>query len=160
MDWPWAECRISSKGYRPGGLHGRVFLFLFFGIAVEEIGVEAVTRPVRLQLSRAQGFNLQKHSRAVNGLAAVNCARPGRWGNPFRIGMGRWMPGQDDLAIAEDATHVVRLFRQWITYFVENDAPGCAETRAALEELRGKNLACWCGDGPCHADVLLELANK
>ena len=30
-----------------------------------------------------------------------------------------------------------------------------------FEELRGKNLACWCPLGsPCHADVLLELANK
>jgi len=29
-----------------------------------------------------------------------------------------------------------------------------------LTQLRGKNLACWCDDkGPCHADVLLELAN-
>lgn len=29
------------------------------------------------------------------------------------------------------------------------------------EELRGKNLACWCPlDQPCHADVLLELANN
>lgn len=27
-------------------------------------------------------------------------------------------------------------------------------------ELHGKNLACWCKIGtPCHADVLLELAN-
>ena len=37
----------------------------------------------------------------------------------------------------------------------------------SAQELRGKNLACWCPltdkDGnpvPCHADVLLELANK
>jgi hypothetical protein len=29
-----------------------------------------------------------------------------------------------------------------------------------LHELRGCNLACWCPIGePCHADVLLELAN-
>lgn len=28
------------------------------------------------------------------------------------------------------------------------------------EPLRGKNLACWCSlDRPCHADVLLRLAN-
>lgn len=28
-------------------------------------------------------------------------------------------------------------------------------------DLRGKNLACWCAlDKPCHADVLLELANR
>lgn len=30
-----------------------------------------------------------------------------------------------------------------------------------VRELRGKNLACWCPlDRPCHADVLLELANQ
>ncbi len=29
-----------------------------------------------------------------------------------------------------------------------------------IEELRGKHLACWCKlDQPCHADVLLEIAN-
>jgi len=35
-------------------------------------------------------------------------------------------------------------------------------TRKAIRaELRGKNLACWCPIGePCHADVLLEIANK
>lgn len=36
------------------------------------------------------------------------------------------------------------------------DYPCDADIRA---NLRGKNLACWCKDGPCHADVLLELAN-
>jgi hypothetical protein len=31
---------------------------------------------------------------------------------------------------------------------------------AALRGLRGKDLACWCPlDYPCHADVLLEIAN-
>ena len=34
-------------------------------------------------------------------------------------------------------------------------------TNAVVQELRGKNLACWCPlDKPCHADVLLELANR
>ncbi|ATN65310.1 hypothetical protein A3857_18520 [Cereibacter sphaeroides] len=29
-----------------------------------------------------------------------------------------------------------------------------------IRELRGKDLACWCQPGaPCHADVLLEIAN-
>jgi hypothetical protein len=32
--------------------------------------------------------------------------------------------------------------------------------RPPLDELRGKDLLCWCPLGsPCHADVLLELAN-
>jgi hypothetical protein len=30
-----------------------------------------------------------------------------------------------------------------------------------INELRGKDLACWCAlDQPCHADVLLEFANQ
>lgn len=30
-----------------------------------------------------------------------------------------------------------------------------------LDVLRGKDLVCWCSlDEPCHADVLLELANR
>jgi hypothetical protein len=33
--------------------------------------------------------------------------------------------------------------------------------RLKIKELRGKNLACWCRlDQSCHADVLLELANR
>lgn len=38
--------------------------------------------------------------------------------------------------------------------------PRRAKLIAGLPSLRGKNLACWCAlDKPCHADVLLELAN-
>ena len=47
---------------------------------------------------------------------------------------------------------------------VDDDAPehfGKALRERAIKELRGKNLACWCSlDGPCHADVLLEIANE
>lgn len=31
---------------------------------------------------------------------------------------------------------------------------------AARVELRGKDLVCWCAPLPCHADILLELANE
>ena len=98
-----------------------------------------MTAPLRLQLSRAKGFNLQAHSRAVNGLAAVNCARPGRWGNPFRArGTGT----------AEDCANA---YRAWL---IQGFRP------ASFNQIRGKNLACWCGpQNCCHADVLLELAN-
>jgi hypothetical protein len=30
-------------------------------------------------------------------------------------------------------------------------------TRVDLDELKGKNLGCWCKPGPCHGDVLLEF---
>lgn len=44
----------------------------------------------------------------------------------------------------------IRLHAEWIRSGFGPD----------LSLLRGKNLACWCPlDGPCHADVLLEVAN-
>jgi len=34
-------------------------------------------------------------------------------------------------------------------------------TSDVQRELRGKDLACWCPlDQPCHADILLEVANR
>jgi Domain of unknown function (DUF4326) len=34
------------------------------------------------------------------------------------------------------------------------------ELMAALPELRGKVLACWCAPEPCHGDVLVRWANE
>lgn len=49
----------------------------------------------------------------------------------------------------------VSCFRRW----VETEASSAWKDRAAID-LRGKDLACWCSlDRPCHADVLLEIAN-
>lgn len=40
----------------------------------------------------------------------------------------------------------------------EHRAPILAALR---EDLGGRDLACWCPlDAPCHADVLLELADR
>ena len=39
--------------------------------------------------------------------------------------------------------------------------PNCIGWRRKLEIIRGRDLACFCPlDRPCHADVLLELANR
>jgi hypothetical protein len=113
-------------------------------------------RPVRLQLSRRKGFNLQTHSRAYNGLEAVNVARPGKWGNPFIVGQH----GKRDYCVAL----FIHMFEGLLCISVDHE---CVEAQKAypktermFKELKGKNLACWCHAGPCHADVLLELANK
>ena len=123
-----------------------------------------MTIPVRLKLSRTKGFNLQAHSLAVNGLSAVNVARPGKWGNWFRIGetaCGCRTPGECGHSAfrVDSAKAAVGAFRSVVEDRL-NLFP--QKTRAWLEPLRGKNLACWCplGEGVhCHADVLLELAN-
>jgi hypothetical protein len=109
-------------------------------------------KPVRLQLSRRKGFNLQRLSRETNGLEAMRVARPSLFGNPFVI-------GKDG-----DRAECVARFKDAI-YWAQRD-PANAPTwatriRENLSRLRGGNLACYCSlDGPCHAEVLLELANK
>lgn len=62
-------------------------------------------KPVRLQLSRRKGFNLQALSLATNGLPAVSVAKPSKWGNPCRIGMWWLMTGR---ALIEHCRVIVR----------------------------------------------------
>lgn len=71
---------------------------------------------------------------------SVYVGRPSKWGNPFRIGEH----GTREQVIAE--------YERWI-----QTQP---QLLAALHELRGKNLVCWCAPQACHADVLLRMANR
>lgn len=49
---------------------------------------------------------------------------------------------------------------EMVNYADEDDREYGQEWVDALAELRGHDLGCWCPlDQPCHADVLLELAN-
>lgn len=117
-----------------------------------------MAKPVRLRLSRAKGFDLQAHSLATNGLPAVNVARPGPWGNPFVVG------------IDGDRAECVRLHRLVMGGFLVFTSKAVPSkqveaenyARSHIVDLRGKNLACWCGldGGPCHANTLLEIASS
>lgn len=119
-----------------------------------------MAKPVRVRLRRTKGWRMPPNTvKVTRGLG-----RSGRFGNPF-------VPLEFD----EKTVRVcVDAFRKLLTA-PESDVlemgaggPGrgaflVAHRRnilAELPELRGKNLACWCAlDAPCHADVLLELAN-
>lgn len=126
----------------------------------------ADVRPGRLQLSRKKGFNLQTLSLATNGLPAVNCARPSKFGNPFTIAGCRdaGFIGGDKVI----AARCVEAFRVWIdTPYWRNNWQGPESERrrdaifSGLSDLRAKNLSCFCKrDAPCHCDVLLEIANR
>lgn len=73
---------------------------------------------------------------------AVYVGRGTIWGNPYRVENGR------------NRQIVKQLYRQLV------DRDGGLSVRTIQGELRGKDLACWCKIGePCHADVLLEIAN-
>lgn len=102
--------------------------------------------PERIQLSRRKGWRKPENTVVV--------ARPSKWGNPYKVGMRGFLTGEPFEVI--NRAHAVLLYRQNLAPLID---------RRALEQLRGKNLACWCplvdADGnpiPCHADVLLELA--
>jgi len=70
----------------------------------------------------------------------VYVGRPSRWGSPFVI-------GRDG-----DRAEVIRKYEEYLR--------SRQDLMAQLQELRGKDLVCWCAPLPCHADVLLRLANE
>lgn len=97
-----------------------------------------MVNPKRVQRSRLPG------SRLPDGVVYVG--RPTRWGNPFWV--GSWRSTKPEDGHVETVEEAVELFRRRIAPWLP------------VQELRGRDLACWCPpDRPCHADVLLELAN-
>ena len=97
--------------------------------------------PKRIQLSRRKGY------RKPEGV--VNVARPTRWGNPYVVGEH---PGGDRRRTPYTRETAVATFRKRLSR---------ADVEQAIRELRGRDLACWCPlNAPCHADVLLEVANQ
>jgi putative acetyltransferase len=89
----------------------------------------------RIRLSRGKGWR--------KPVSAVVVARPSPWGNPFRVG------------VDGDRARCVELFRAGL----EEGTLGYT-AREVQRALAGRDLACWCPlDEPCHADVLLEVAN-
>lgn len=130
-----------------------------------------MSSPLRIQRRRTCGWRMPE--------GAVYVGRRTKWGNPFAPGMdqelrfsgvkirpddeanpdGLWawrhMPISLDTAIAlyRDALQVIDspLYEQPLDVTVDD----------VRRELAGLDLACYCAlDQPCHADVLLEVANR
>lgn len=69
----------------------------------------------------------------------------------------------DDLIVYGDGSQAstAEAAQCMATRFAQMYAPESVPDRPSLDELRGKVLACWCPlDRPCHADILLDLANQ
>ncbi|MFA5158180.1 MAG: DUF4326 domain-containing protein [Patescibacteria group bacterium] len=89
-------------------------------------------KPIRIQRKRTKGWRMPPNT--------VYVGRPSKWGNPIFT--------KNYNKTAQQG------FREYIGGLLFCDPN-------YLKELRGKNLCCWCKlSEPCHADVLLELANK
>lgn len=126
--------------------------------------------PIRIQRERTPGWTKPEGAIYVG---RSRHALYGKWGNPFRIvpANGGWSvtyEGPDGIVGGtvggfatkrEAARYATDAYRQYV-----KDRP---ELLAAIRrELAGRDLMCWCplidASGvavPCHADVLLEIAN-
>ncbi|MCB2412378.1 DUF4326 domain-containing protein [Demequina sp. TTPB684] len=112
--------------------------------------------PKRVQMSRQHPWRAEHPD-------AVIVARPSRWGNPLPGGIKsltreQIVYGYRDLVVRRAAKIVTPSYVITVKATdVHETVPTSAEIRTALA---GKDLACWCKPGdPCHADVLLEIAN-
>lgn len=101
-------------------------------------------KPIRVQRKRTKGWKMPPNT--------VYVGRPTKWGNPYRIEDKRCTKKEG----AKLATCLFSLKLENI-----NLKTGGIVYKDLKKELRGKNLACFCPlDQPCHADVLLKLANR
>ena len=118
-------------------------------------------KPIRIQLRRTKGWRMPPNTIKVDRSTSL--------GNPYKVGdyiaKGPWSG-----ATLKTTEQVVTFFRLWVEEAIAgralpqdngDPAPTAEEVRRTFERIRGKNLACWCRAGePCHADVLLEIANR
>lgn len=72
---------------------------------------------------------------------AVYVGRPSKFGNPF------------PLKNEKERLAVLAKYEEWIL----SQPDFCAIIK---QELKGKHLICWCAPKPCHADILLRIANE
>lgn len=121
--------------------------------------------PKRIQMRRDRPWRKENPD-------AVRVDRATIWGNPFRMEPRPQSTLIDVLADApglergcaegpRDAQAVAcHLFEKLLRASLAG--PLAVATRAAMDrQLRGKDLACWCSlDMPCHADILLRIANE
>ena len=111
-------------------------------------------KPIRVQRKRTKGFKLPANTVCVD--------RTSKWGNPFRVVKegGEFVTYLNDFPYkrydnkAKATACCIEKFKDYLAIQI-------LSRRLDITELAGKNLACFCAlDQPCHADVLLELANS
>ena len=115
--------------------------------------------PVRIQRKREKGWKMPPNT--------VYVGRPTKWGNPFT--------GLDAVERYKQFTEKAAELSMLRGYHWHKAGGNVEVLKALVErdyhgllwEVRGKNLACWCPltkkDGtpnPCHADILLKIANE
>lgn len=131
-----------------------------------------MSAPRRVQRQRTKGWRLPENT--------VYVGRGTKWGNPFRVDDGLNLTTLDltesvdgrpfRYPVKESMTAVISpelavdlysVLLRWRHVGMSPALRALPMASQARADLAGKNLACWCPlDQPCHADVLLEVANR
>lgn len=121
-----------------------------------------MSTPKRIQRKRIRGWKLPE--------STIYVGRPTKWGNPWSVGDGFVASCEPACDPARNNGRVIGEADAMVSAFVETAQQAVALYEGAwlatlplddiCAELAGKDLACWCPlDQPCHADLLLEIAN-
>lgn len=95
---------------------------------------------------------LNKRTATLTELAhGIYVGRPSKWGNPYSHHVKTTAQYR-----VPDRETAVEKYRQWIEHHPTRDA----FIEVVRRELKGKDLICWCAPQPCHADILLAIANE
>jgi hypothetical protein len=87
----------------------------------------------RIQRKRTKGWHMPSN--------CVYVGRPSKWGNPYPI---------IENSLRGRLSSIAR-YKMWLQRQLK-------DKKLNIEELRGKDLSCWCPlNKECHADILLEL---
>lgn len=121
--------------------------------------------PKRIQRKRTRGWKMPPNT--------VYVGRPSKWGNPFKVDKTFYkefiltQSPINNVSIEfqfrvfhtkkEAIERSLNLYKKYLRKLFKNDF----WKMGMHVELKGKNLACFCKEGePCHADILLKLANE
>ena len=117
--------------------------------------------PFRVQRKRTKGYKMPENTKSVT--------RPHKFGNPYKIGMHNVWDIKDretskslkDILVAKNGENKYHTIEDTLLAYREKIKASVAMQRIIKRELVGKNLACFCPlSSPCHADILLEVANE
>lgn len=111
-----------------------------------------MSEPIRIQRRRVKGWKMPENT--------VYVGSPSKWGNQFKIGD---TITSKKMGIDVDYNLKLQVNGQCVLafhYWLDNTNDGAKIKELAKNELQGKNLACFCAlNQPCHADILLKVAN-
>ena len=115
-----------------------------------------MSKPKRIQRKREKGWKMPA--------GTVYVGRPSKWGNDFRVSKYKhgFIVRNGNVGLNGHIYETkLSASKVCVKVYAQNIRQRVIYKDIDLSELAGKDLACWCPlDQPCHADVLIELANS